>query len=245
MIGNDKDIESKGSWKIAAALSVSLMCFAAVNVSAQVSKSIGPEGAVSSRTAPKASIVIPEAHPVPEEPLAAGVSLIYSNLGTGTSVYNAGSGWTEAGVEANDEAIAEAMQFTPDSTYLLLRIDAAFTYVQGTNGAKLILAEDNGGVPGKIIYAASFTNLPTFGTCCTLQTAKLQPTKTSYVALNAGQTYWIYPLPDDTTGYLVWNFDTTNKGGTGAVSHDYGKTWTAAALSPFGAFDLYGIKLGQ
>ncbi len=196
-----------------------------------------------SNTTPKASMVVPEAHPAIQEALPAGASVIYSNFGAGTSLYDAGTGWTEAGLKANDYPIAEAMSFTPANTYVLVRIDAALTYVQGTNGVKLVLAEDNAGVPGKIIYVASFNNLPAFGTCCTVQTAKLTPTKTSHVTLKGGQAYWLYPLPVDATGYLVWNYDTTNMGGTGAVSEDYGKTWTPTTYPTFGAFDLFGIQV--
>ncbi len=229
--------------KVACAMATGLMCLTPVSASAQVSSTITDGGAMISTTAPRASTVIPDAHPSVEEALPASASVIYSNFGTGTSLYNPSTGWTEAGAEANDYPLAEAMSFTPASTYIVLRIDAAITYLQGTNGMKLILAEDNGGVPGKIIYVASFSNLPDFGTCCTVQTAKLTPTKTSYVGLKAGQPYWMYPVPDSTTGYFIWNYDTTSKGGNGAVSKDYGKTWSPTTLSPFGAFDLYGIKV--
>ncbi|HUE23205.1 MAG TPA: choice-of-anchor R domain-containing protein [Bryobacteraceae bacterium] len=230
-----------------AVIVIGLGCFASVDAPAQVSKVRTTDGAVLSTTAPKASTAIPDANPAAEEALPDGVTLIYTNLGTGTSVYNAGTGWTEAGAEANDYPLAEAMAFTlgsdPPNDYILVRIDMGITYLQGTNGMNLILAEDNGGVPGTIIYSTSFTNLPDFGTCCTLQTAKLAPTKSSYVALKAGQQYWLYPLPADTTTYLIWNLDVTKKQGNGAVSKDYGTTWTAATMNPFGAFNLYGYPV--
>jgi hypothetical protein len=228
-----------------AMIAIGLACFASIDASAQVSKVRTTGGAVLSTTAPKASTVIPNANPAVEEALPAGVSVIYTNLGTGTSVYNAGTGWTEAGAEANDYPLAEAMAFTPASNYVLARIDMGITYLQGTNGMTLILAEDNGGIPGTTIYSTSFTNLPDFGTCCTLQTAKLAPTKTNYVGLKAGHQYWLYPLPADTTTYLIWNLDVTNKQGNGAVSEDYGTSWTAATLNPFGAFSLYGYLVAK
>ncbi len=232
-------------WRATGTLAISLACISSVAANAQVSNTVRSDGAKVSSTAPKASTVVPDAHPAIEEPLAAGATVIYSNFGTKNSLYDASSGWTEAGLEANDYPLAEAMSFTPDSNYVLVRIDGAFTYVTGTNGMKLVLAEDNNGVPGKIIYVASFSNLPTFGTCCTVQTAKLTPTATSYVPLLGGKTYWLYPLPADTTAYVVWNYDTTGKGGIGAVSEDYGKTWASTTYAAFGAFDLYGVKVGQ
>ncbi len=226
------------------AIAFSVMLCAA-NANAQISKTPMSNGSIVSNTQPNASVVVPDANPKTEDSLPAGATVIYSNFGTGASLYNSGTGWTEAGAVANDYPIAEAMAFTPDSDYILLRIDGAFQYVQGTNGMTLILAEDNGGIPGKVFYVASFTNLPTFGTCCTVQTAKLSPTKGSYIALKGGQQYWLYPLPADPTSYIVWNYDTTNLGGNGAVSKDYGQSWTSTTYGTFGAFDLYGIKLAK
>jgi predicted secreted protein len=71
-----------------------------------------------------------------------------------------------------------------------------------------------------------------------VQTAKVG--SSTQIKLIGGRTYWLFPLPANTTTYLVWNLDTTNLSGNGAVSKDYGKIWTAAPLSPFGAFDIYG-----
>ena len=220
--------------RTAGALVMGLLCFASADARAQVSKVRTNDGAVLTTAAPKV-----------EESLPSGASLIYSNFGTGTSLYNAGSGWTEAGAEANDYPLAEAMAFTPTGNYIVLRIKVAVTYLSGTNGMNLVLAEDNGGVPGNTIYTASFTNLPEFGTCCTVETAKLAPTKSSYVLLKAGKQYWLYPLPADTTSYLIWNLDTTKKMGNGAVSKDNATTWTPTTLNPFGAFSLYGYAVTQ
>jgi hypothetical protein len=228
--------------KTIVAMAISLVCLAAINADAQVNTSKRSDGSSVSSTMPATGRFVPDARPATAP---AGVTLIYSSFGPKGAIYDASTGWTEAGAEANDFPIAEAMSFVPASDVVLLRVDAAFTYVTGTNGAHLILAEDKGGVPGKIIYGASFTNLPTFGTCCTVQTVKLTPTKTSHVALKGGATYWIYPLPDDTTGYIVWNLGVATIGGNGAVSNDYGKTWTASPFDTFGAFDLYGSVIAE
>jgi hypothetical protein len=245
MIAKAKYVKSNWLCKTGVALTFSiltfsLLCMASSNAAAQVSKTVTREGAEISKTTPKATTVIPSAQPRVEDALPAGATVIYSNFGTGDSLYNGGSGWTEAGEEANDYPLAEAMAFVPRSDYVLVRIDAAITWVSGTNGTQLVLAIDNAGVPGKPIYIASMTNLPDFGTCCTIQTAKINPAN-RYIKLIGGHKYWLYPLPADTTSYLVWNTDTTNKGGKGAVSENYGSSWTAAPLSPFGAFDVYGL----
>jgi hypothetical protein len=239
MNSSGKHEKSNALMKTSQALAVSVLCFAAATALAQVSTTRTSDGAMLSHTQPKVSTVLPKAQSKVEEPLPPGATVVYSNLGTGTSVYNSGTGWTEAGAEANDYPLAEAMSFTPSSNFLLLRIDVGVTYLQGTNGMKLILAEDAQGVPGKTIYSAHFGNLPAFGTCCTVETAKVPANRK--ITLESGKTYWLYPLPADTTSYLIWNLDTTNLDGNGAVSESYGSSWTTASLSPFGAFDVYGM----
>ena len=239
MIANRRLVSTAG------AMALGVLWFASPNASAQVSKVRASDGAMVSTTQPRASVLVPDANRGTEEALPAGATVIYSSLGTGGTAYNENTGWTEAGAVANDFPLAEAMAFTPDSDYILVRIDGAFQYVQGTNGMKLLLAEDNGGVPGQVFYIATFTNLPGFGTCCTVQTAKLNPTKSSYISLKGGQQYWLYPLPADPTSYIVWNWDTTGLGGNGAVSQTYGQSWSSTTYPTFGAFDLYGIKLPE
>lgn len=244
MIARSKQCHHNRLCRTTAAVAIGLLWFVSINAGAQVSKIRTKDGAMISTTAPRASTSVPVAHAKVEESLPAGATVIYSNFGTGSSLYDAASGWTEAGAEANDYPLAEAMSFTPAGNYALLRIDMGITYLEGTNGVKLVLAKDDNGVPGKAIYQASINNLPAFGTCCEVTTAKINA-KSKKILLASGQKYWLYPLPADTTTYLVWNLDTTNMGGDGGVSEDYGSTWTQTSLTPFGSFDIYGIKIGQ
>jgi roadblock/LC7 domain-containing protein len=213
------------------------------NAMAQVSQTITREGAVISKTEPKASPLVPDAHPNAEEPLPTGATVIYSNFGTGKSLYNASEGWTEAGAEANGYPVVEAMSFTPNANYDVVRVDAAVSYAAGVNGMTMVLAENNDGIPGNVLRSASFSDLPDFGTCCTVATKRVSANV--HLPVKDGQTYWLYPLPAAASSYLVWNYDTTNQSGNGAISRDGGKTWVQAPLSPFGAFDLYGLETGQ
>jgi hypothetical protein len=156
MIAMGKYVKSNALWKTLGALAVGVLCFVSANAAAQVAATRTSEGAMISHTEPKASTVIPNSHVKVEEALPAGATVVYSNFGSGDSLYDAGTGWTEAGEEANDYPLAEAMSFTPASSYLLVRIDVAGTYLQGTNGMKLVLAADNAGVPGKAISGRDF-----------------------------------------------------------------------------------------
>src|ERR1700685_2136791 len=99
--------KSNALMKTSQALAVSVLCFAAATPLAQVSTTRTSDGAMLSHTPPKVSTVLPKAQSKVEEPLPAGATVVYSTLGTGTSVYNSGTGWTEAGAEANDYPLAE------------------------------------------------------------------------------------------------------------------------------------------
>ncbi len=245
MIAKDKCVRINRFWSLAAALTVSAVCFASANASAQVSKTRNNDGSIISQTSAKATTLLQDGEPPVQEALPAGATVIYSNFGPKRILYNGQTGWTEAGAEANDYPLAEAMAFVPTSNYAVVRIEAAFQWVFGTNGVTMILAADNQGAPGKVLYSTFFSDLPTFGTCCVVQTAKIPVVKGSSVTLKAGQTYWIYPLPADTTSYLVWSYDVTKMGGPGAVSEDLGNTWTPTTYQTFGAFELFGMKLGE
>jgi hypothetical protein len=149
MIERGKRVNGDKFWQMGSALIVTALLFISSNAVAQVTKITTKSGAMIGKTQPKASMVVPDARPKVEEALPAGATVIYSNFGTGNSLYDGGEGWTEAGAEANDFPITEAMAFTPDANYNVIRVDVAVTYVQGTNGMTLVLAEDNGGVPGQ------------------------------------------------------------------------------------------------
>ena len=46
------------------------------------------------------------------------------------------------------------------------------TYVQGTNSLVMSLNEDDHHKPGEALHTWRFANLPTSGSCCTVQTGK-------------------------------------------------------------------------
>ena len=81
--------------KTAGALAIGVLFFAATSVFAQVSFTRAAEGAMISHIEPKASSVIPNSHPQVEEALPAGATVVYSNFGSGDSLYDAGTGWLD------------------------------------------------------------------------------------------------------------------------------------------------------
>jgi hypothetical protein len=145
------------------------------------------------------------------DPAPAGLVAIFSNLGPSANAYNDEFGAVVAG-PASTAAIsfAYALPFTPKSNAHVHAIRAAMSYLQGTGGAtqvNLSIYTDANGVPGTILAGPiTLANLPAFGTCCQLGTAKL----TTPLPVRAGTRYWIVAdTPTSGTGddfYGVWEF---------------------------------------
>lgn len=160
----------------------------------------------------------------PSSPLPAGVVTIYSNLGKGESVYNAISGVGILGPDVPGQPLPQSVgtAFIPSQDHIVQAVRVGATYVQGTNGVIVSLNEDSNGVPGKQLAAKTFTNLPLFGTCCTLQTGK----GNGGIPVKARTQYWVVlqPLAKDT--YCVWNDNYQGLQGTWA--NNTGQGWTSS-----------------
>lgn len=160
----------------------------------------------------------------PSEPLPAGVITIYSNLGKGSNVYNAISGVGILGPNVPGQPLPQSVgtAFTPTQDHIVQAVQVGATYVQGTNGVIISLNEDSNGVPGRQLAAKTFTNLPAFGTCCTLQTGK----GSGGVPVKAKTQYWVVlrPLANDT--YCVWNDN--YQGIQGTWANNTGQGWNSS-----------------
>jgi hypothetical protein len=136
-----------------------------------------------------------------------------------------------------------AMAFTPTKgTYLLTQLDLGIGWYSGTNGFKLELDADDHGKPGRKIADWKVTVMPTYGSCCSVETIKVR----GLIILEKHQQYWLVPIvkSDEWAG---WNWNSVSASGNGAISEDGGSTWTpsyfGAPSSPNGAFDILGWKL--
>lgn len=161
---------------------------------------------------------------------------IYSNLGTGSHVYNAIAGVGILGPDAGQpwpESVG--CGFRPKADHMVTEIQVGATYVQGTNTLVVSLNEDNRGIPGKALHTWHFSNLPTFGSCCALQSAKYA----KGIPVKKGKLYWVVLSPQqkfkDT--YDVWN---NNFAGTqGTFSNNMGSGWNSS-YQVLGAFGVFG-----
>ena len=168
----------------------------------------------------------------------AGLVTIYTNLGTGTNVYNGAAGTGVLGKNVPNQPFPEwvANGFTPTANHTVTEIQVGVSWVQGENSVILSLNEDNGGKPGKTLYITQFTNLPTFGTCCTLQTATL----TTGVPVTQGTQYWVV-LRTKPTNQGTWNVWNNNfKDLQGPFSNSLGNGWFQQSTQELGAFAVLG-----
>jgi hypothetical protein len=169
-------------------------------------------------------------------------TVIYSNFGHGDSYYCC-AGWTESGADSRTvgEPWLQAMAFTPTrGDYLLLQIDLAIGYLEGTEGFTLELRADDGGQPGWTIASWDVRRMPTFGSSYGVETIDAFP---SFVELYKGNQYWLVPIVNYSNEWAAWNENSLSAKGLGAYSHDGGITWTTKNYSPNSAFDVLGLKL--
>jgi DIM protein len=163
---------------------------------------------------------------------------IYSNLGTGTDVYNGAVGTGVLGKNVPNQPFPEwvANGFTPTANHTVTEIQVGVTWVEGPNSVILSLNADNGGKPGQVLYITQFTNLPTFGTCCTLQTATLS----TGVPVTKGTQYWVVlrTLATNQGTWNVWNNNFADL--QGPFSNSTGHGWNGQSTQELGAFAVFG-----
>lgn len=179
---------------------------------------------------------VDRSHPAVKPP--ASLVTIYSNLGTGTNVYNGAAGTGVLGRNVPNQPFPEwvANGFTPTANHTVTEIQVGVSWVEGANTVILSLNEDNGGKPGKTLFITQFTNLPTFGNCCTLETASF----TTGVPVTQGTQYWVV-LRTSPTNQGTWNVWNNNfKDLQGPFSNSLGNGWFQQSVQELGAFGVFG-----
>lgn len=169
---------------------------------------------------------------------AMAATTLYSNLGSGSSVYNCCSGWTVSGTGTVGTSFTSANEFQVAVSGSVTEIDIAVGYVTGANSFYVAVDKDNGGQPGGQL--AMFSNLSSstnFGSCCGL----VSITGISGLSLSTGTNYWMVVGPTSTTSttWEAWNFSNSATG-TDEYSTDGGKTWNSNGTQPQGAFQIIG-----
>jgi PEP-CTERM motif len=169
---------------------------------------------------------------------------LYSNLGTGSDVYQAGSGWTVSGTGTIGTSFTAANEFTAMASGSISQIDLGVGYAAGTNSfyAALFTVGSDGNPGTQIDRWDNLSSSQPFGGCCGL----VSITGITGVSLTAGESYFLVLGPEnlsDTT-FEAWNFSNSATG-LDLFSTDGGSTWTSnGPNAPQGAFDILGSSGG-
>lgn len=171
----------------------------------------------------------------------------FSDLGTGSNVYNCCSGWTVSGTGSIGTSFTAANEFMAGATGSVSQIDIGIGYVEGVNSFFVGLYTASGNEPGTLIDQWNgLSSSVNFGSCCGL----LSITGITGVSLTAGQDYFLVIGPTNlsSTTWEAWNQNSqgvngldlyatsgcTNGSGNGCQWNSNG---TGNAL---GAFDVIG-----
>lgn len=123
---------------------------------------------------------------------------------------------------------------TPNARFDLTEIKMALGWVAGVNGVTVSLDTNSGGGPGRALVSWSFVGLPRLGTTNSIaQTMAFAPG----IVLQPGQTYWLVTAPFAANTQAVWNFNSTDVNGLGAVN--FGNVWLTTQVTS-GAFEVLG-----
>ncbi|MGC9991634.1 MAG: choice-of-anchor R domain-containing protein [Candidatus Cybelea sp.] len=102
-----------------------------------------------------------------------------------------------------------AVAFSPSANHTATAVQVGVALSSGTNGLVLSLNRDDKGVPGKAIATAQLSDLPAFGTCCTIKAATLG----KGVPLKAGTRYWVVVSTNSSelTTNATWMYNDTDQ----------------------------------
>jgi hypothetical protein len=144
---------------------------------------------------------------------AAGLTRIYSNLGSKTDAYDDGFAYQVTGPGNPLWGIGyAAMPFTPAKNSTVKQILIALATLGGDDTATLGIFTDANGVPGKVLRSWNATNFPITGSCCQLVSLK----DYEGLTVSGGQRYWLVAgtgLGQD-NGLYVWSFVWNDSSGT-------------------------------
>lgn len=131
----------------------------------------------------------------------ARVRVIFSNLGRDPVLpYDCCFAWGLTGPAAeNGDATAVGVSFRPIRNARVRKLELGLSYLSGTNQVLVVMHEDAGGVPGRMVAEFTVEDVPRIGSCCEL--AQVTP---QGVTVQAGRVYWVTARVDGNT-LASWN----------------------------------------
>lgn len=138
-------------------------------------------------------------------------AVIYNNLSNyPLGVYWCCTGYTISGPNSIIGATyADAMPFTPSANGTVNKIAVAVGWVTGANAVTVSLNADAGGVPGAVIGKFDLNGLPSFGSCCVVESKS----SSKGASVTAGTQYWVVvqTTSGGTDTWAAWNDNDTNQ----------------------------------
>jgi hypothetical protein len=162
----------------------------------------------------------------------------FSDLGTGSNVYNCCLAFSVFGSPNQGQSLEPASLFTSGMTGNVNEIQFALGYANGlSDSVTAMLMTDSGGVPGAVLGSWQVSSTELFGFCCNL----VDITGITGIHLIAGQQYFLVLNPAVQTDD-AWNLNSTGATGVTLDSSDGGKTWFPGFTNTLGALAVYGTS---
>jgi hypothetical protein len=171
--------------------------------------------------------------------VAANASILFSDLGTGGSVYDSSGSSIVEGASPN---ITQARPFTVagaglfDLTRFDLGMNLAPTFPATFTAS---IWTDSSGQPGTELGSWDMVTTTPYLTCCTLTTQS----GITGVTLTGGRQYWMVlgPRSPNDGSKVYWAFNTLGQNSAILGSLDGGATWIHDSRNANAAFDVQGI----
>ena len=127
-----------------------------------------------------------------------------------------------------------ANQFQLPAAATITQVDLAVGVVSGGDLLTLVIAADDGGKPGQVLYESpQFSSGRQFGTCC-----DLVQDETGAIDVPAGNYWLVLRSASPSDNLERWNRNSTGMTGLNAFSLDGGITWNSRGEQALGAFDI-------
>ena len=164
---------------------------------------------------------------------------IFSNL---ASKYPKGVYWCCTGynVMGPNSGVGEqwmAAAFTPDADGTVTKIEVSAGWSEGTNGIVISLNNDDNGMPGQALQTWNVSDLPFFGTCCTLLKVSSQG-----IPVTGGQQYWVMLKTNGRELNTVdaWNVSDADQIDQATIASFSSNEWHVFQAAPGVAFAVKG-----
>jgi hypothetical protein len=172
----------------------------------------------------------------------ANAGTLFTDLGTGGSVYDPSNGSTVKGSGSGGSSITQARPFTVAGTGddLVSQIDLGFVTQTGTPTFTASIWTDNSGLPGVELGTWNLSTSVTLGHCCGLSSQ----TGITGVTVTGGTEYFMVVGPRSLTdnSFNQWQWNTTGAVADQLGSLDGGATWINDGQGANLAFDVLGTS---